>query len=227
MAAAAPPKAPPPPAPQFQVNLPAGGIMHLQSPEEVDLWERSALRYVEDYHLTKTNDLVLLGAILQQQVILFRSQRKLNGMEPEVDASGVPTGRYKVVQPDSDEVQGLTRILNTATGEIRAIEKSLGIDKVTRESGGQVSVSNYLQTLKKAAHERGIHISNRFKAYEKFANELRTMLRMFHNLDAEDRAYHNLTEEKILQWAQDELAKLEELDKKFAHEKGKLYSGKL
>lgn len=217
----------PPSVAQFEVQLPAGGIMYLQSPEEVDLWTRSADRYIEDYHLTKTNDLVLLGAILQQQVILFRAQRKLNGMEPEVDAAGVPTGRYKVVQPDSDEVQGLTRILNTATGEIRSIEKALGIDKVTRESGGQVSVSNYLRTLKKAAHERGIHISKRFIAYEKFCNELRTMLRMFHNLDAEDRAYHNLTEEKILLWAKDELAKLEEVDKKFANEKGKLYAGRL
>lgn len=221
------PTAPPPPVPQFQVSLPAGGIMYLQSPEEVDLWEKSADRYIEDYHLTKTNDLVLLGAILQQQVILFRAQRKMNGMEPEVDAAGVPTGRYKMVQPESDEVQGLTKILNTATGEIRSIEKALGIDKVTRESGGQVSVSNYLKTLKKAAHERGIHISKRFLAYEEFANQFRTMLRMYRNLDAEDRAYHNLTEDGLLKWASDELAKLEEIDKKFAHEKGKLYAGKL
>lgn len=218
--------APPPPA-QFQVELPAGGIMHLQSPEEVDLWDKSSQRYIEDYHLTKTNDLVLLGAILQQQVILFRAQRSLNGMEPEVDNAGVPTGRYKVVKPDSDDVQKHTKSMNTATGEIRGIEKALGIDKVTRESGGQVSVSNYLMTLKRAAHARGIHISHRFKRYEEFANQLRTMLRMFHNLDAEDRHYHDLTEEKILAWAQRELAEIEELDKKFAHEEGKLYAGKL
>lgn len=224
MSAATPP--PPPAPPQHEVQLPAGGLMYLQTPEEVDLWTKSADRYIEDYHLTKTNDLVLLGAILQQQVILFRAQRKLNGMEPEVDAANVPTGRYKVVQPDSDEVAGLTRVLNTATKEIRDIEKALGIDKVTRESGGQVSVSNYLTTLKRAAHARGIHVSRRFLAYEAFANELRTMLRMMTNLDAEDRAYHNLTEEKLLQWCRDQLAALEEKDKEFAHE-FKLYAGRL
>lgn len=218
---------PPPPAKTFEVELPAGGLMFLQSAEEKDLWERSADRYIEDYQLNKTNDLILLGAILQQQIILFRAQRALNGMKPEVDAAGVPTGRYKLVDVESDEVAGLTRVLNTATGEIRTIEKALGIDKVTREAGGAVTVANYLKTLKKAAHERGIHISKRFVAHEKFANELRTMLRMFQNLDAEDRAYHNLTEEQILKWASEELAKLEEIDKKFAHERGKLYAGRL
>ncbi len=228
-ASAAPPPVPAPAAPTvaFEVELPAGGIMHMQSPEEVDLWTKSHERYIEDYNLNKTNDLVLLGAILQQQVTLFRAQRRLNGMAPEVDAAGVPTGRYKVTPVESDEVAGLTKILNTATGEIRGIEKALGIDKVTREQGGAVTVSNYLRTLKAAAHDRAIHISKRTLAYEAFANELRTKLRMFHNLDAEDRAYHDLTEQKILAWAQDQLSELEEVDKKFALEKGKLYAGRL
>lgn len=224
MSAMAPP---PPPKDNFEVELPAGGVMFLQSPEEVDLWQNSAERYVEDYQLNKTNDLILLGAILQQQIILFRAQRKLNGMDPEVDANNVPTGRYKLVQIESDEVQGQTKILNTATSEIRAIEKALGIDKVTREQGGAVTVGSYIRTLKKAAHERGIHISERLVKYDAFVNQLRTMLRMFHNLDAEDRAYHNLTETGILSWASDELAKLEQADKDFAHHFGKLYAGKL
>ncbi len=219
--------APPPPPPNFEVELPAGGSMPLQTAEEVDLWKNSAARYIEDYHLTKTNDLVLLGAILTQQLILFRAQRRLNGMQPQVDASGVPTGQYVMVDLDSDEVTKYTKMLNSATDQIKSNEKALGIDKVTREQGGAVTVESYLRTLKKAAHERGIHISNRFLAYEKFANELRTMLRMFWNLDAEDRAYHDLTEEKILKWCSDQLAALEAVDKKYAHERGKLYAGKL
>lgn len=201
--------------------------MWLQSAEEVDLWRKSAERYIEDYQLNKTNDLVLLGAILQQQVILFRAQRKLNGMQPQVDAAGVPTGHYIMVDVESDEIAGLTKILNTATGEIRAIEKALGIDKVTREQGGAVTVANYLQNLKRAAHARGIHVSKRVLAYEKFANELRTSLRMLYNLDAEDRSYHDLTPEKLLEWASDELKNLEEIDKKFARERGKIYAGQL
>lgn len=218
---------PPPPGAKFDVELPGGGNMHLQSAEEVDLWQLSAARYIEDYHLVKTNDLVLLGAILQQQITMFRAQRALNGMQPQLDAQGVPTGHYIVVELDADNMAKYQRMLNEASTQIKAHEKHLGIDKVTREQGGTVSVESYLRTLKKAAHERGIHISKRFLRHEKFANELRTMLRMFRNLDAEDRAYHDLTEEKILTWCSDQLAEIEELDKTFAHEKGKLYVGKL
>lgn len=52
------------PPSSFEVELPAGGRLHLHSVEEVDLWEESKQRYVEDYQLTQQNDLLLLGAIL-------------------------------------------------------------------------------------------------------------------------------------------------------------------
>lgn len=212
----------------FEVELPgSGGKMYLQSAEEVELWERSSAKYVEDYHLTKMNDLVLVGAILQQQVTLFRAQRNLNGMKPETDNAGVPTGRYQSVELDADDVNAYMRILNTAADQIQKIEKSLGIDKVTREAGGTVSVSNYLMTVKKAAHERGIHISKRTIKYEAFVNDLRWRLRVLYNADAEDRAYHDITPDKILEWCDGQLKELEEVDKKFARERGKVFIGKL
>lgn len=219
----------PPPIPitAFEVELPAGGKMWLSSAEEVELWEKSGDRYVEDYHLTKTNDLVLLGAILQQQIETFRAQRLLNGLQEELDPNGVPTGRYVKIELDSDDRDKAMRRLNTATGEIQKIEKSLGIDKVSRESGGQVSVSNYLRTLKQAAHQRGIHIAKRTLAYERFANELRWRLRVLFNTDTEDRQYHDLTPEKLLRWCEEELKGLEKVDQDFAREKGKVFIGKL
>lgn len=209
------------------VELPAGGQLMVQTPEEVDLWETSRTRYVDDYHFTKQNDLVLLGAVLQQQLILFRAQRQINGMEPELDASDVPTGRYKLIPPDNEQVSAAIKQLGQASDQIRAIEKALGIDKVSRESGGQHTVDNYLRTLKRAAHERGIHISKRILAYEGFVKGLSWRIRVLRNADVEDRAYHDLTPEKIVEWIAAELAKLEEADKKFAADIGKIFVGKL
>jgi hypothetical protein len=57
----------------------------LHSIDEVDLWEESAQRYVNDYQLTQQNDLLLLGAILSQQLAMFRAQQRMNGMAPELD----------------------------------------------------------------------------------------------------------------------------------------------
>lgn len=211
----------------FEVELPAGGKMFLQSDEEVDLWDRTKDRYTEDYHLININDLHLLGAILQQQVLLFRSQRILNGMEPEVDNSGVPTGRYKQAKLDAQDMVAAQKLMNTATSEIRALEKTLGLTKEQRESGGQMTLANYLRTLKRAAHERGIHISERIKKYEGFVQDLSWRLRVLANADAEDKAYHDVTPEKICAWAAEQIKELEDADKKWAREVGALYVGKL
>jgi hypothetical protein len=211
----------------FEVELPAGGKMYLQSSEEVELWERSSEKYIEDFHLTKVNDLTLVGAILQQQISMFRAQRKLNGLEPEIDNAGVPTGKYKQVPLDVDEHDKWLKMLNSAADQIQKIEKSLGIDKVTREAGGTMSIENYLRMLKKAAHERGIHIVKRTLAYEQFCNDFRWRLRVYFNADAEDRAYHDLTPDKIMKWCQEQLDELERADKKFARDKGRLYAGRL
>jgi hypothetical protein len=212
---------------QFEVELPAGGRLHLQSDEEVELWENSKDRYIEDYQLAKLNDLVLLGAILQQQIIMFRAQQAMNGMEPEVDGNGLLTGRYTLKKLDTDEVAAATTMMTKASGEVTRIEKVLGIDKVGRESGSAHTLSNYLKTLKDAAHLRGIHVSKRVIAYDEFCNGLRWRLRLMRNGDAEDRAYHDLTPEKVLDWCFNELKTLEQVDKDHAEEFGKLYAGKL
>jgi hypothetical protein len=68
----------PPPAGRFEVDLPAGGRLKLNSADEVQLWEESAQRYVDDYGLSKANDLMLLGAILSQGVAMYRAQQDLS-----------------------------------------------------------------------------------------------------------------------------------------------------
>lgn len=211
----------------YVVDLPGGGQLHLQSPDEVDLWQRALTRYQEDYVLVKHNDLVTLGTLLQQQIVLFRCQTAINGMVPELDGRDVPTGRYRRVEMDGADLAGYQKAMTDASKEMRALEKQLGIDKATRESGGAHTVDNYLTTLKRAAHERGIQITKRTLVYEEFVNELRWRVRMLFHSDAEDRRYHNITPKTVLEWAQHELVALEQVDKDFARQRGKLYTGKL
>jgi hypothetical protein len=130
-------------------------------------------------------------------------------------------------QLDPDEMATATNMLNKASQEVTRIEKVLGIDKVGRESGSAHTLANYLKTLKDAAHARGIHISKRTIAYEEFVNGLRWRLRLMRNGDAEDRAYHDLTPDKVLEWCWGQLQELEQADKDFAAEYGKLFVGKL
>lgn len=190
----------------FRVDLPAGGSLELNDADEVTLWNTSALRFIEDYQISKANDLVLLGALLTQQVHMYRGQREMG------DEKKASTAQNKVIK---------------AATEIRDLEKALGIDKKTREAGGQHTVGDYIKTLKAAAHERGVHIAKRTKAYEAFAMDLRWRVRLLDNGDSEDRQYHGISESAIIDFVRAELAKLEDVDKQFAREKGKVFVGRL
>jgi len=213
--------------PILEVELPAGGKLMLHGIDEVAMWTQSRERYVKDYALSQQNDLILVGAILSQQLAMFRAQKRMNGMEPEVDVNGTPTGKYKTAHPTPAEMREAQSTITKCGEEIRELEKSLGIDKKTREAGGQHTVANYVQDLKSAAREYGVHLSRRVLAYEKFAMELRWKLRLLKNGDPEDRSYHRLTEKTICDWARDELAKLEEVDRTYAKEKGRIWVGRL
>lgn len=211
----------------LEIELPSGGRLQLQSEEEVELWKQTFKRYQLAYSLQKPNDLILLGSILTQQLILFRAQQRLNGMEAVLDASGIPTGKVRRIELKASETTSLQKQIRDASGEIRDLEKALGIDKKTREAGGQHTVASYVEELKRAAHQYGIHVSKRVKLYEKFVMELRWRLRLLENGDAEDRAYHGISEDKIIAWCREQLESLEDADKKFASDKGRLWVGRL
>jgi hypothetical protein len=195
---------------EFTVELPGGGTLKLDDAEEVDLWNTATERYLDDYSISKQNDRVLLGAVLSQQLAMFRAQRRLTEPDKKLRA----TARKDIAE---------------AAAEIRDLEKSLGIDKKTREAGGQHTVVQYFTDLKKAAHAKGIHVSERVRAYEAFAMEMRWMIRLLRNGDAEDRQHHpeTVTEKSIVAYAERVLAELEEKDKQWARDKGAIVLGRI
>lgn len=217
----------PAPGQRFEVDRPGGGKLIVVSEDEVEVWEELRDRYIREYNLVKANDLALLGAILAQHLLIFRAEKALNGMVPQVDHANVPTGIYEYKPPKPAEVAAAQKAITTASKEIRELEQSLGIDKKTREAGGQHTVGDYVSKLKKAAHEMGVHIAERVLAYEKFAMELRWRLRVLKNGDDEDRKVHDISPEKICEWAEGQLADLEQIDKEYAQQKGKVFVGQL
>lgn len=193
---------------QHVVTLPAGGNLTLSDADEVTMWQDAANTYVQDYGLVKTNDLVLLGALLSQQLAMYRAQRKLN----DDDATVRSNAQKEIVK---------------ASQEIREVEKALGIDRKSREAGGKDTIDDYLTRAKRAAHAKGIRISERVKEYEAFNMRLRTMIRVLRNCDVEDRAHEGVSEKSIVEFAERELARIEEQDKEWAREHGAIFVGKL
>lgn len=191
---------------RLMVSLPAGGTLELNSPEEVELWENAAKRYIEDYGFVKANDLILLGAILSQTIAMYRAQQQLS---------------------DSSKANAAIALIGKASEQIRELEKALGVDKKTREAGGQHTVADYITRLKRAAHVKGVHISDRTKAYEQLAMDMRWKIRVLRNGDDEDRRHHGISEKKIIDELEKRLAELEEKDREWAKDRGRVFVGKL
>lgn len=210
------------------VELPGGGgKLPLQSAEEVDRWMTLRTAYEDQYDLKKINDQTNLGMVLVQQINLYRAQLALSGRVPEVDEDGLPTGRMqqRVLKPA--EARQYQEAIRDAAKEIRDIEKTMGIDKASREKSGEDNTRAWLIRMKARAHRYGLHVSTRVTKYEEFVMELRWRLRLNEVGDAEDKAYEGCSDAGIIQWARTQLAELEEVDKKFAQEEGALVLGQL
>lgn len=214
-------------AEKLEVDLPAGGKMHLLDIEEVDLWVSLMRRYQSDYRIRKVNDLAALGTILMHQLTMFRAQRGISGLEPKYDEDGIFAGEFIHVKVSQTAARDYSAEISRAAKDIRETEKVLGIDKKSRDAAGDQDIPTYMRLLKKFGREYGIHISKRVHAYEEFVNELRWRVRLSKNGDAEDRQYHECTPEGILKWAEEQLEQLQEIDKKFATERQKLVVGQL
>jgi hypothetical protein len=149
-------------------------------------------------------------------------------MEPEVDARRRAHGPLRDAELDSDDATATSELCE-GVSEIRAIEKALGIDKVSRESGGQHTVDNYLRTLKKTPRMSAASTSRkRVLAYEAFVNGLRLATprptqrrRRGPRLPRPDarEAPGVVRRTSWRRWSRS--------DKKFAREKGKIFVGKL
>jgi ethanolamine utilization cobalamin adenosyltransferase len=64
------------------------------------------------------------------------------------------------------------------------------------------------------------------RAYEKVMMDARWRLRLMRNGDPEDRSYHKLTPQNVCDWLEDELRKLEQVDKEYAKEKHAVFVGR-
>lgn len=211
---------------EFIAELPAGGTIHLQSEDELNHWNELKTGFQRDYRLIKVNDLTNLGTLLIHHMTLFRAQRRLAGMEPQIDDEGLPTGRFtKVEVKDADRTRAIKEITE-ASKEIRNTEAAMGIDKKSREASGPQTMVSYIETMKRLAHDYGVHINQRVQALEEFRGELSWRVRLEQQGDVEDKAYMEATPEQILAWIRAELAKLEESDKEFAEHQALVMGGR-
>lgn len=197
-----------------KVELPAGGHLDVSDEDEVELWNETARRYVEDFDLVRTNDLQHLGVLLHHTLTIYRAQRTIAAemSKPEDD------------QKDAVITRANSQILK-ASEQQQQIEKVLGIDKKSRESGGAQNLKEYLARAKRAAHAKGLRISERVLWTEALIAELSWRVRLLDNGDDEDRMYHHVSETTIIDYLRARLAEYEDKEQEWAREHGAIVVG--
>lgn len=211
----------------YHEKLPHGGTINLQNPEEVSYFRELMKEYKTEYAslMNKPNDRNRLSQLITFELIAHRYTQRMMGTVNVYDQMGNVKGVEKI---DPVEMNLISQNLPKVQDEIRKLESALKIDKRTREGSGEGDIRNYMENLKKAAINYKVHLSKRYVAYDNFVNELRWRMRVIHNADNEDRAYHNLdTPEKLQDWIDEQLNELDSVDKAFGKDKQSLWVGKI
>lgn len=217
----------PPAAPPLSITvseLPGGGTVTLMNIGEVNYFETIKSRYLDEFPLTKPNDLSRMSQLIMAELTAYRLMQDAAGQRAQYDAAGNLIG-LAVVDPIERDF-AMTN-LPKVQDEIRKLENALRIDKKTREGSGQHEVKNYIENLKSAAAEYGVHLSERYTYYDETMNELSWMLRVLDNADKEDRDYHKVSEEGILKYVRERLSAKEQMDIDFAKAKQSVWVGSI
>jgi len=208
----------------FFGDLPGGGQIALTSPGEIDFFNKMKDRYIDAYAFTQPNDLTRLAQLLVCELEANRMMQRLSGHIPTFDDNGDLIGLRTVSEEERSTILDQLPKLQV---EIRKIESALKLDKKTREGDGGGDIRAYMESLKKAAIQHGVHLSERYVAYDNFVNEVRWRMRVLRDADKEDRKYHDVENpDALVKWMEAELEKLEEVDKEFANNKQSLWVAK-
>ncbi len=213
----------------FTIELPGGGTFPALSQDEVDLAAHVEKSYVDEFNISKSADLGHIAAIIVQRILIHRAHLELSGFEPVLDALGKPTGELKRSEKkrSAKDLSDLQKTVNEAQKEIRSIEKSLGVDKATREKGGADTVADYIRNVKAAARAKGIRLNERLVAYDDLFNQIDVKTRLLENADDEDLRLEDLSPEKFIRWLRSEVVQIQKAEQDWCKDKFAVYVGKM
>jgi hypothetical protein len=168
------------------VQTPSGSAFWVYGREK-KYWNDRVKRYLTDNHFTNVADLQVLDRIIMLELFcwrygLWQSQQEDYWHEPV------------------DEAQ-LGKMIKEASGELRQLVQTLGIDKVSRDKvRGEDSVAKYIENLKIRAREFGVMRENQLgKALELMA-EIKARVTLYDQCTPEERREMQCDIEHLLDW---------------------------
>lgn len=173
--------------------------------EEKDVFETTLKKYTEDYKFENISDLQDLDRLVSLELLSYRYTWWL-----------VKGKDYDDLQFAEKDVRDHKQKVDQ---EIRALKKSLGMDRKNRFESEQQSVSEYLSSLLRRAKEFGIHRNNQVAKAIDIFEDLKTMIGLHDRTDEEERRHLGVDTDQILDWIRNTaIPEYDEIDNAFRKE---------
>lgn len=184
------------------IMLPSGALFYVHDSEVAYVNDR-AKKYMTDNKFQNVSDLQDLDRMLTFECFCYRWSKWISS---QMDYWG-----------DSIDSDKLQKALNSTSSELRAIKKSIGVDKETREKQrGEDSVDTYLMNLRARAKEFGIVRNQQLDMALELFNELKAILILHNNCTEEERKEQKVTVPEVFDWiVKEAIPRYDAIDLKF------------
>lgn len=192
------------------VKTPSGGSFYVYGREKA-YWEDRVKRYLTDNLFTNVADLQVLDRVVMLELFCWRWGMWLS---QQVDYWN-----------DSVDEKELGKQIKDASGELRALVTSLGIDKVTRDKvKGEDSVSRYIENLKIRGREFGVMRETQLGVALGLFHEIKARVTLYDNCTTDERREMQCDVEHFLDWLRTvAFPMFDEVDETFRNTKQKFW----
>ena len=202
----------------YKVSTLSGHSVELKSRAEAKFYKNAQERYMHDFSFTVSSDLRALDRLVFLETLIFRYQTFIG--------SGFD---YEGEEITSYDIADMRRALKDASSMAADVQRDLGLTVSQREKEKFESVGQYIESLRTAAKEFGIHRENQLGTALEILNEIFAECGSYRRSnESERKKLGHVDAESVVRWIDEEMRKKYlDVDAYFREHKQKMWIGKL
>ena len=199
----------------IEATLPSGAVIFVGSGKDKETLEYHSERIMSQHKFSNPFDLKNVDQIVQNGALAEKYNAQIRAL-----SSGSSDGSY------SGDISSLQKRLVELTDSTLRIEKSLGIDRATRESGRGEDLSTWVGKLLDRAEAFGVKRNKEAVEAVEWVNEVISKAQLWNQTNDDERQVMRANAEEILMYILEVVEPaFTEIDKKFREEEQKYWIG--
>lgn len=204
--------------PIYRVSTLSGHSVELKSKDEAAFYKTAQKKYMKDFSFDVASDLRALDRLVFLETLVYRYQTYLGS---GYDHEGEEITSY--------DISDMRKALKDASTMAADVQRDLGLTVSQREKEKFESVGNYIENLRTAAKEFGIHRENQLGVALELLNHIFAQCGAYRRSNDHERKKLGYPDaESLVKWIDEDLrAKYDEVDAHFRANKQRLWVGTL